>query len=174
MARLDPGEVVDAVRALLLKETERVEDPHFIPADRAGWHARKPISPSAAGAPYYDAESWRWFDLVDVGYVDEMVLIVFRWTDPSTPDLRYTYLAHADGLPNADAAASVVRGQLRRLLEPGWRDRVIKRWLSNTQVLVWRDPIAGNKPPEVRERRARFEHDRQAAAWTAHRPTHAD
>lgn len=168
-ARLDPADVAAAVRALLLKETERVDEPHFIPEDRTGWHARKPVAPNAAGAPYYEPESWRWFDLVDVGLVDEMVLIVFRWTDPSTPELRYSYFAHADGLPDAGAAAGVVRGQLRRLLEPGWRDRVEKRWLSRTKVLIWRHRGDGDMPPAVRDRRRKAEQDMHDAAWTARR-----
>lgn len=172
--RLDPADVALAVRALLLKETERVDDPQFIPEDRAGWHAFKPIAPNAAGAPHYEPESWRWFDLVDVGYVDEMVLIVFRWTDPSTPELRYSYLAHADGLPDAGAAAVIVRGQLRRLLEPGWRDRVKKRWLSHTKVLVWRDPNDDNLPDAVKDRRAKLEQDMRDTAWNSQRNAFAD
>lgn len=172
--RLDPAEVAAAVRSLLVKETERGDDPRFIPEDRAGWHALKPIAPDAAGAPYYEPESWRWFDLVDVGYVDEMVLIVFRWTDPSTPALRYCYLAHADGLPDAGAAALIVRSQLRQLLEPGWRDRVKKRWLSHSKVLVWLDRNRDDQPVAVRDRRAKLEQDLHDAAWTASRRTDAD
>lgn len=72
--RLNPAELIVSVRALLLKETERVDDPHFIPEDRAAWHALNPI---AASAPHYEPESWRWLDLVDVRYVDEMALVVF-------------------------------------------------------------------------------------------------
>jgi hypothetical protein len=102
---LDPSDIAKAVRALLLKETERVDDPRPIPEDQAGWHALKPLAPETPGAPFYDPESWRWFELVDVGFVDEMVLVVFRWTDPSTPELRYSSLAHADGLPSAEAVA---------------------------------------------------------------------
>lgn len=146
VAHLDPGAVTGAVRALLLKETDRVDNPRVIPEDRSGWHAMKPIAENASGFPHYRPESWRWFDLIDVGYVDEMALIVFRWTDPTTPELRYSFLAHADGLANADAAATVVRGQLRRLLEPGWRDRVEKRWISNDQVLIWRAPKSAVGP----------------------------
>lgn len=172
--RLDPAEVAVTVRALLVKETERVDDPHFIPEDRPGWHALKPIASKAAGAPYYEPESWRWFDLVDVGYVDEMVLIVFRWTDPSTPDLRYSYLAHADGLPDAGAAALIVRSQVRQLLEPGWRDRVKKRWLSHSKVLVWRDRNGDDQLAAVQDRRAKLEKDLRDAAWTASRETDAD
>lgn len=172
--RLDPAEVAVSVRALLIKETERVDDPHFIPEDRAGWHALDPIVPNAAGAPYYEPESWRWFDLIDVGYVDEMVLVVFRWTDPSTPELRYTYFAHADGLPDARAAAVIVRGQLRRLLEPGWRDRVVKRWLSRTTVLVWRDRNDGNQPATFRDARAELEQEMHDGAWATPREASTD
>lgn len=172
--RLDPAEVAAAVRALIAKETERVDDPHFIPEDRFGWHALKPAAPNAAGAPYYEPGSWRWFDLVDVGYVDEMVLIVFRWTDPATPELHYSYLAHADGLPDAEAAALIVRSQLRQLLEPGWRDRVQKRWLSNSKVLVRRVRNGDDQPAAVRDRRAKLEQDLHDAAWTASRGADVD
>lgn len=157
-----------------MKETERVDDPRFIREDRAGWHALRPITPVAAGAPYYEPESWRWFDLVDVGYVDEMVLIVFWWTDPLTPELRYSFLAHADGLPDAGAAALIVRSQLRQPFEPGWRDRVKQRWLSQGKVLVWRDRNGDDQPVAVRDRRAKLEQDLHDAAWTASRRTDTD
>ncbi|MFD1722373.1 hypothetical protein [Amnibacterium endophyticum] len=136
--RLDPAEVATAIRDLLRKDTDRVDDPHPIPEDRGGWHADNPLTPDAPGAPVYEPESWRWFELVDVGFVDEMVLIVFRWTDPATPELRYSFLAHADQLPNAASIATVIRGQLRTLLQPGWRDRVEKQWLSRDKVLIRR------------------------------------
>lgn len=138
--RLDPADVAAAVRDLLRKETDRVDDPHPIPEDRSGWHALNPIADDTAGIPLYDPESWRWFDLVDVGFVDELVLIVFRWTDPDTPELRYGYLAHADRLPGPDSVATVVRAQLRTLLRPGRRDRVDRQWLSTTTVLIRRGP----------------------------------
>lgn len=136
--RHNPAEVAAAIRDLLRKDTDRVEDPHPIPEDRGGWHAYNPLSADSAGTPVYDPETWRWFELVDLGFVDEMVLVVFRWTDPATPELRYSVLAHADQLPNASSIATVVRGQLRSLLQPGWRDRVEKQWLSRDKVLIRR------------------------------------
>lgn len=117
--RLDPQEVAVAVRALLHKETERATDALAARADRVRRPEARPVESYPADMLSYEPESWRWFELVDLGYVADMVLVTFRWTDPSTPELRYCYLTPAGGLPNSDAAAVLVRAQLRRLLHPG-------------------------------------------------------
>lgn len=44
--------------------------------------------PSGPGRPNYDAETWRHFELVDLAYLDEMVLVEFAWTDPATDNRR--------------------------------------------------------------------------------------
>lgn len=173
-ARLDPVEVARAVRDLVRKDTDRVDNPHFIPEDRIGWHATKPLKDDAAGAPYYEPESWRWFDLVSVGFVDEMVLISFRWTDPTTPDLRYRVLFPADGSSDAGSVAAIARGQLRNLLTAGWRDRVAKRWFSTSDVLIWEIRDINTEDQALKDRLTARHQETYDRIWTTPRSTHAE
>lgn len=101
----------------------------------------------------WDAESWRWFEPVDVSVVDEMVVLAFRWLDPSTPDIVYVAVAHVDGLSRESAAVLVARQQFRRLLAAGWREEVERTWLATRKVLV-RRPAQQRHPErqaEIRE-----------------------
>lgn len=61
------------------------------------------------GRPYHNAETWRWFRLVDLAFLDELVIVEFRWTEPATPPLKYLFLYHVDGVSSVESAASVVR-----------------------------------------------------------------
>lgn len=138
-------DVLDAVRVVIAREVERVGDPVAgvaggDPSDVPGWHAGPADgTPSGPGRPYYNAEAWRYFEVVDVAHVDEMVLVEFSWTDPATPDLRYLLFCHVDRLTTAESAAMVVRSQLRTALAPGWRERLARHWLSNRKVLLLRN-----------------------------------
>jgi len=141
----DGPAVLGAVRASIAREVERVEDPVAgvpggDPSDVAGWHPTTASlrERSNIGQPYYDPETWRWFQLVDVAYLDELVIIEFRWADPTTPHLRYIFICHVDQVSSVETAASVVRAQLRVQLAPGWRDRLGHRWVGNDRVLLWR------------------------------------
>ncbi|HMK95922.1 MAG TPA: hypothetical protein VK425_00155, partial [Acidimicrobiales bacterium] len=95
------------------------------------------------GRPYYNAETWRWFELVDLAYLDELVIVEFRWANPATPPLRYLFVCHVDQVSSAELAASVVRSQLRAQLAPGWRERLGHRWLGPDRVLLWRQEERG-------------------------------
>jgi hypothetical protein len=137
--------VLEAVRAVIAREVERVDDPVAgvpggDPSDSAGWHPTTPSlrERSRIGRPYYNPETWRWFQLVDLAYLDELVIVEFRWTDPTTPKLRYIFICHVDQVPSAQAAGSIVRVQLRSQLAPGWRERLGHRWLGTDRVLLWR------------------------------------
>jgi hypothetical protein len=141
----DGRAVLDAVRASIAREVERVDDPVAgvpggDPSDADGWHPTTASlrARSNIGQPYYDPETWRWFQLVDVAYLDELVIIEFRWADPTTPQLRYIFICHVDQVSSVETAASVVRAQLRLQLAPGWRDRLGHRWVGNDRVLLWR------------------------------------
>jgi hypothetical protein len=137
--------VLDAVRAVIAREVERVDDPVAgvaggDPSDVAGWHPGSLDGPPGGpGRPSYDAETWRHFELVDLAYIDEMVLVEFAWTDPTTPDLRYLIFCHVDQLTTAESAGLVVRSQLRSALAPGWRERLAHDWLSRRKVLLRRN-----------------------------------
>ena len=154
--RPDGAAVLEAVRAAIAREVERVDDPVARvpggdPSDAAGWHpagvgAR---DRSGIGEAYYNAETWRWFDLVDLAYLDELVIIEFRWADPSTPPLRYLLVCHVDRVSSADFAGWVVRSQLRAQLAPGWRDRLGHRWLGHDRVLLWRENELGQQIREA-------------------------
>jgi hypothetical protein len=141
-----PGpEVLIAVRAMIAREIERVDDPISgvpggDPSDVAGWHPGSAEKrPRGPGRPVYDPEVWRWFQLADLAYLDELVLVEFYWTNPATPLLRHLLFCHVDGLTTAESAAMVVRGQLRAALAPGWRERLAHRWVGHDRVLLSRD-----------------------------------
>lgn len=141
--RPDGPAVLEAVRASIAREVERVDDPVAgvaggDPSDSAGWHSTTPSlrEQSSIGRPYYSAETWRWFQLVDLAYLDELVIVEFRWTDPTTPELRYVFICHVDQVPSAQAAGSIVQGG-RAQLAPGWRERLGHRFLGADRVLLW-------------------------------------
>lgn len=135
-------EILDAVRTVLAHEVERVaapaSGPDTGPSDRAGWHPLVP-SPSAApdgGQPAFEPETWQWFELVDLAYLDEMVVVEFRWTDPATPRLRYLLHCSVDQLSTAQDVALIVRTTLRKQLRPGWRERLGHHWLGHDRVVL--------------------------------------
>ena len=141
-AGMEVKEVLDAVRSLLLEEVERVDapvtGPDAHPSGRAGWHplVPSPIAAPGTGQPVFDAETWRWFELVDLAYLDEMVVVEFRWTDPATPRLRYLLHCSVDQLSTAQDVALIVRTTLRRQLRPGWRERLGHHRLGHDRVLL--------------------------------------
>ena len=154
---LDAAALVARVRAVLKREVERVDDPVAgvaggDPSDENGWYPARggPARAPRIGRPFYNAETWRWFELVDVAYVDELVVVVFRWTDPATPPaLRYVIFCHVDRVAAVDSAAWIVRMQLRRQLAPGWRERLEHRWLGRHHPVLFRPDDA--ETPELDE-----------------------
>lgn len=146
-APLDGASVLEVVRRAIATEVERVDDPAAgvpggDPSDVIGWHPYAgPASPddqARPGHPYYNPETWRYFQLVDVAYLDGLVIVEFRWPDPATPPLRYLLICHVEGTGSAEAAGYVVRTALRAQLAPGWRERLGHRWLDRDLVLLWR------------------------------------
>lgn len=112
--------------------------------------------------PRFDPEVWRWFALVDVAYLDRLVVVAFRWTDPETPELTYVTMLHAD-TTTVSIAAAVIRSALRSLLAPGWRDRVDRTWLDRTRVLI-------SRPRRVHPALAALQDDQ----WLSPRPSAID
>ena len=152
------SDLIAAVRAALLREVARVDDPVAgisggDPSDMTGWRPYIPgCAPSPApGRPYYDAEAWRWFRLIDVAILDNSVFVKFAWDEPDTSHVEYLAIVPVDqyaGL-GAAGAALIVRTHMRDLLAPldalqsapsnsvpGWRNRVSRTWLGPNFALV--------------------------------------
>lgn len=146
-------EFVDQVHAVLGREVARVDDPAASrpgedPSDAIGWHPSGDAVDEedhrhVSARPAYDPESWRYFDLLDVAYLDGLAVIEFHWTAPGTPTLRYLVLcavsiAIRNGVTEHTPriAAYLVRTHLRYLLSPGWREQVSRIWLGRDRVLI--------------------------------------
>ena len=90
----EAAQILDAVEAMIARERERVDDPVTgvsggDPSDGVGWRSLRG-GDKRPGSPYYNADTWRWFQLVDLAYLDDLIVVEFRWTEPTTPtDLRY-------------------------------------------------------------------------------------
>ncbi len=152
------SDLVAAVRSALLREVARVDDPVAgipggDPSDAAGWHPYTPgtESSSGPGRPYYDAEAWRRFQLIDIAILDNSVFVKFAWDEPDTSHLEYLAIVPIDRYTRlgASGAALVVRTHMRVLLAPldalesapsnstpGWRNRVSHTWLGPNFALV--------------------------------------
>ena len=125
----DPDEVVAAIKKVLHREVERVDDPVAgVPggdlSDRDGLHGVPPgglPDGPRLGLPLYDPEAWRWFDLVAVGYLDGQAFIKFAWTDPATPEARRYLHVAAAGYGNAEIDASLVRSTTPGTTTRWWR-----------------------------------------------------
>lgn len=139
----EAAQILDAVEAMIARERERVDDPVTgvsggDPSDGVGWRSLRG-GDKRPGSPYYNADTWRWFQLVDLAYLDDLIVVEFRWTEPTTPtDLRYLLFCPADIEGSAATVAGVVRAQLRAQLAPGWRERLGHRWIGTDRVLLWR------------------------------------
>lgn len=140
--RLDPAEVLAAIKAVIAREVERVDDPLAgtsggDPSDAGGWHSHG--TTDGPGVPYYNPETWRWFRLVDLTYLDPLVLVEFRWIDPTMPQqLLYLLFCNLGGVDSIGLATSVVRSELRAQIAPGWRERLHHHWIDRSHVLLWR------------------------------------
>ena len=151
---IEDNEVLDAVRSVLLHEVERVDAPAAGPdadsLDRVGWHPLVPPPGAATGVgqPGFEPETWRWFELVDLAYLDEMVVVEFRWTDPATPRLRYLLHCSVDQLSTAQDVALIVRTALRRQLRSGWRERLGHHWLGHDRVVLLAGPTREDQPDD--------------------------
>jgi hypothetical protein len=152
------SDLVTAVRSVLLREVERVDDPVAgvpggDPSDTSGWHPYTVDHDprSAPGRPFYDAESWRWFRLIDLAVLDGTILVKFGWDEPGTPPLNHLAQIPVPRYTSLDqtGVALIVRTYLRYLLAPldalksapsnatpGWRNRVMRTWLEPNLVLI--------------------------------------
>lgn len=150
--------VLAAVRAMIAFEQSRVDDPitgvpggH--PTDIHGRHGidQDGEPDKRPGRPLCNPEGWRWFRLIDVGWLDGAVWITFAWDEPGTPDLQYlaTQSVRRYAALGPEVAAMAVRSLLRDLLDPldpvasmpsnatpGWRNRTPRTWLTPRLVLV--------------------------------------
>lgn len=140
-ARSDVTALLNAVRAQIECEIERVDDPMTgvpggDPSDLAGWHAGASHQPGQPGRPYYDPETWRWFELVDLAVLGDLVIVEFRWSEPGVSSNRYLLMCHVDGTETVAMAASIVRSTLRAQLRPGWRERLGHQEIGRERVLL--------------------------------------
>lgn len=165
------SDLIAAVRSALLREVARVDDPLAgvpggDPSDVTGWHpyTRPGDKPSSSpGRPYYDAEAWRWFRLIDIAVLDNSVFVKFAWDEPDTPRLEYLGIVPVYRYTRLGAAgaALLVRSHMRDLLAPldalesaasnstpGWRNRVSRTWLGPNFVLVTQ-PTAESSPSDL-------------------------
>lgn len=93
--RLDRAAVEDAVRDLVHRERARVDDPGASipgadPHDAHGWHASSGLRhPREPGMPLFHPEAWRFFRLLDLGWLGNDLVVGFAWDELGTPNLRY-------------------------------------------------------------------------------------
>lgn len=159
------------LREVLARECARVGDPGAAipgadPDDGHGWHPwspDQPAQPRRPGAPVFHPECWRYFRLLDLGWLQNTLLVSFAWDELGTPNLTYTTpitFLPALQAHGARALALTARGHLRWLLAPNdlavrlspnpaatpldpgehWRERCGRLWLGPAHVLVFPGP----------------------------------
>ncbi len=152
--RLTPEVMAATIRDVIRREIERATLPTDAAIDDGdGWRPYVPGSytPQRTGAPAYDASSWRWFRLCDVAVLADLALVMFEWTEPGAPAIRYvaTVPISRSTARSSRELKVRIRSDLRALLAPedayrgaptnalpGWRHRVSRTWLDESTVVV--------------------------------------
>ncbi|WP_433209617.1 hypothetical protein ACQP1G_21200 [Nocardia sp. CA-107356] len=133
-------------------------------SDMSGWSPYTPGAEpgSVPGRPYYKAEAWRRFRLIDIAILDNSVFVKCAWDEPETSHLEYFAIVPVDRYTGLGASASdvafIVRSHMRDLLAPldalksapsnstpGWCNSVSHTWLGPSFALV-AQPMANHTP----------------------------